>query len=362
MTSNRYKYILHHLKYFLLVGFVLNAITLHAQKTSDDQVDIDKIPPRIIRACCAFGYDLKLWGVPFVNIDQVISVDDLGDHHYMGNKQEGIGTIYTNRGGFIDIGHVRDQMDWTRFLYTTILHHRGKGEVNLRLRKEAGRKTLKLNVPAEFDKGDCSLLAGKIAFDFSLWHEISTWFGASAIPFLPEKFSSFSVEDVYSNLLGIHIGMKTLLSEPHFNEAATTILAKTLDSLAVVPSPKETYEAYDAVHNLWYSNKKRIPHNNISLKRDPNVLTSSRPWIVPDQTENLGEPIVLEVPLLTTKCELLTNFYEFSIDLNRKLPVETLFPNRESSRINQDDFEVLLQRIVDEIKIMEENEKAEKKK
>ncbi|MDP3432015.1 MAG: DUF4056 domain-containing protein [Bacteroidota bacterium] len=42
-------------------------------------------------------------------------------------------------------------------------------------------------------------LAGKIAYDLSVWHEIATWFGASTIPFVPERYSSFSVEDVYSN-------------------------------------------------------------------------------------------------------------------------------------------------------------------
>jgi hypothetical protein len=186
------------LKLFLLVAFVVNPIMIRAQSMQDDEVNLNKTPPRIIRACCAFGYDLKLWGVPFFSIDQVISIDDLGEHHYMGDKSEGTGTIYTNKGGFIDLGHVRDQIDWTRYLYTTVLNSRGKGEVILPLRKEAGRKTLYLNVPAQFSNSDCILLAGKITYDLSLWHEISTWFGASAVPLLPEKFSSFSVEDVYS--------------------------------------------------------------------------------------------------------------------------------------------------------------------
>lgn len=361
MIFDIYKTILNRLKFFVLFGFFVNPIAIPAQSMHDEGVNLRKIPPRIIRACCAFGYDLKLWGVPFVSIDQVISIEDLGEHHYMGNKREGTGTIYTNKGGFIDIGHLRDQIDWTRYVYTTILNSRGKGEVILPLRNEAGRKTLYLNVPAQLDSSDCILLAGKITYDFSLWHEISTWFGASALPLMPEKFSSFSVEDVYSNLLGIHVGMKTLHSKLPFNAAATKIIVATLDSLDVVKTVKETYDAYDAVHNKWYTNKKRIPRTNVTLKRDPDVLNSSRPWIIPNHKSNIGDPIVLEVPLLNAKGELLTNFYQFTIDLNYRIPVDEIFPSYQSSLINQDDFGVLLNRITDDLQIMERTTLAENK-
>ena len=334
---------------------MVNSITINAQSMQDDVVDLSKTPPRIIRACCAFGYDLKLWGLPFVSIDQVISIDDLGEHYYMGNKNEGIGTIYTNRGGFIDMGHLRDQIDWTRYLYIIILNSRGKGELILHLRKEAGTKTLYLNVPEDFGNSDCILLAGKITYDLSLWHEISTWFGASTVPMISEKFSSFSVEDVYSNLLGIHIGMKTLHSKLPFNKAATNIIAATLDSIDAVKTAKETYDAYDKVNHKWYTNKKRIPSKKVTLKHDPDVLNSSRPWIIPNQTNNLSDSVILEVPLLNTKGELLRNFYELTIDLNYRFPVEEIFPGRESSLINQDDFGILLNRISNELQIMEQH-------
>lgn len=279
----------------------------------------------------------------------------------MGKKSEGIGTLYTKKGGFIDIGHLRDQIDWTRYLYSTIVNSRGKGEVILRMRKEAGRKTLYLNVPAQLDKNDCILLAGKIAYDFSLWHEISTWFGASTVPLIPEKFSSFSVEDVYSNLLGIHVGMQTLNSKLPFNEAATEIITSTLDSLAVVQTAKETYHAYDAVKNLWYTNEKRIPRTNVTLKRDLDVLTTCRPWLIPNQGNYNADPINLEVPLLNTNGDLLTNFYQFSIAVNNKFPMEEIFPNYQSRVIDQDDFGVLLTRIANDLQNKEEALLVERK-
>ena len=345
---------LYSVKLFILLAIAANPISTHAQFIPDDGVDISKIPPRVIRACCAFGYNLKLWGVPFVSIDQVISIDDLGEHHYMGSKGEGTGTLYTYKGGFIDLGHVRDQIDWTRYVYTAIVNSRGKGKVILPLRNEAGRRTLYLNVPAALDTNDCILLAGKITYDFSLWHEISTWFGARTFPLLPEKFSSFSVEDVYSNLLGIHIGMKTLRSKLPFNTAATQLIVSTLDSLDVVKTAEETYEAYNTVNTKWYTNKKRIPRTNVTLKRDADVLSLSRPWLVPKGTDTVENSIILEVPLLTTKGGLLTDFYRFTIDLNHRFPVEDLFLSRQSSLIDQNDFGVLLNRIKNDLQVIEQ--------
>lgn len=361
MKFNLYRIVPTRLKCYLFLVFIVPSV-LSAQGMADDQAfDLQKTPPRIIRACCFFGYDIKLWGVPFVTIDQVITVDDLGEHHYMGSKKEGIGTMYTHKGGFIDIGHLRDQIDWTRYLYAIILKNRGRGEVILPLRNEAGRKTLHLNIPANFDTQDCTLLAGKITYDLSLWHEISTWFGASAIPLIPEKFSSFSVEDVYSNLLGVHVGMKTLQSELPFNLAATKFIISTLDSLSVVETAQETYDAYDAVQGKWYTKKKRVPRSQITLRRDPDVLESSRPWLVPDSTGATENPIVLAVPLSTTEGQLLTDFYRLTIDLNYRFPVEALFPNSQHSLIDQDDFGVLLKHISKELQLMEQEMMVEKK-
>ena len=347
-------------RFYILIAFAVHSITISAKTTHNDDADLSKTPPHIIRACCTFGYDLKLWGLPYITIDQVISIDELGDHHYLGKKKEGVGTIYTNRGGVIDIGHLRDQIDWTRYLYNKIRSCRGENSVLIPLGNDGGPKNLYINVPAQLDSSDCILLAGKITFDLSLWHEISTWYGVSSIPMVPEKFSSFSVEDVYSNLLGIHIGMKTLHSKLPFNQASTKFILSTLDSLDAVKTAKETYDAYDVVNNIWYTNKKRLPRTKVTIKRDTDVLTSCRPWIIPTATNNIGDPIILDVPLYNTKGELLTNFYQLTINLNNKFPVEDLFPNCEN-RINQDDFGVMLNRIAKEIEILEQIEYSENK-
>ena len=84
--------------------------------------------PESLRPCCAFGYDLHVRAIgvpiPVYQIGNVLTLDTLGRHHYndsalgavknlVGLSEEKNGLIYTRRGGFIDIAHVRDTADNT---------------------------------------------------------------------------------------------------------------------------------------------------------------------------------------------------------------------------------------------------------
>src|SRR5665648_192829 len=84
-------------------------------------------PHRVIRSCCAFGSDLRLMMVPILKYTDITSVDQLGPHSYLGNDGEGNGIIYTQRGGFVDMGHLRYQADWTAYLYSRIVLARQTG-------------------------------------------------------------------------------------------------------------------------------------------------------------------------------------------------------------------------------------------
>ncbi|OWA85706.1 hypothetical protein BV377_29140, partial [Klebsiella pneumoniae] len=43
-------------------------------------------------------------------------------------------------------------------------------------------------------------LAGHLAFEIALWHEIAQWYGFQSVPGFSEEISAFSPEDLYSNL------------------------------------------------------------------------------------------------------------------------------------------------------------------
>lgn len=92
-------------------------------------------PPESLRPCCAFGYDLHVRAIgvpiPVYQIGNVLTLDSLGRHHYndsalgavkniVGLSEEKNGLLYTHRGGFIDIAHVRDTADNTFYLFSRI--------------------------------------------------------------------------------------------------------------------------------------------------------------------------------------------------------------------------------------------------
>jgi hypothetical protein len=283
-------------------------------------------------------------------MNQITSIEKLNGHKYMGDKNEGIGLIYTTEGGFIDLGHLRDQADWTKYLYTLILTNKEDGEFVKKLAYEAGKKSLVINANSDLDTADCLLLAGKIAFDISLWHELSTWYGASSVPLISEQFSSFSVEDVYSNLLGVYIGMEALKSCLPYDEAMTAILYETLNDLGAVEAEADTYLALEAVQGTWWTRAKRLPSSGVTIERDMEVHTIVRPWLVPDPRFGSLEPKVLAVPKTTSKGELLTDYYSLNIDLNHKFPVEEIFPERENRIITEEDFGAILIRIEEDFK------------
>ena len=227
---------------------------------------------------------------PVVKITDISSVEKLGKHHYLGAPEEGNGIIYTQKGGFIDIGHLRDIADWTAFLYTKIMDRSENGLLELKLGKEGGLKTLKLNIPPNFSKNDAATLAGRIAYDLSVWHEIATWFGASTVPLLPERYSSFSIEDAYSNLLGAQLGIEAIKSDLPYEEAMTRLLAQKLQDLNAVSSEHETYEAMEMVRDIWWTRDKKLPSRKVLLYRQLKVYPAVSPMLISNADVDQSTP------------------------------------------------------------------------
>jgi hypothetical protein len=294
-------------------------------------------------------------GIPFAKINHITSTDQLGAHHFLGSKTEGNGLIYSLRGGFIDIGHLRDVADWTAYLYSIILHNLENENAEIKLAYEGGKKILSLSFNSELDSLDCLLLAGKIAYDLSYWHELSTWFGASAVPMLPERYSTLSVEDIYSNHLGVHVGMLAVQSDLSYNEAMTNIIDSVLINLGAVKTEEDTYAALESVRNIWWTNEKRLPNQKVLIARETETYTQSKPWLIPDLIYGHQDPVILTIPERTSKGNSLTDYYQLSIDLNHKFPVKQLFPEKDNRLITQDDFGVLLNRIAFDLTIPEQD-------
>ncbi len=306
--------------------------------------ELSVAPSRIIRTCCGFGVEIGIAGVPFAKKTDITSRDIMGTHTYMGGRTEQNGIIYTRRGGFLDMGHLRDCADWTAYLYNLIKASQSDPFYrHIELRNEGGAKSLDLNIPKDLNEEEIINLAGKISFDLSMWHEISTWFGASYVPLISEKFSSFSPEDMYSNLMGVHLGMRAIKNNLDYDNAMTSELDKMLDSLESVDTEEETYLAMLKVNEVWYTNQKKYPNKNIVLKRYIEFGPELSPWLVPGYESRL-QPYILPKP-----ADSLSKYYQLSLKLNFRFPVDSVIPENVDRVITQNDFDKFVRFIQIEI-------------
>jgi hypothetical protein len=314
-----------------------------------------EIPPNVIRTCCAFGYDLSIARIPFLKRNDLIDYRNIGEHQYLGGTKELNGIVYTTRGGFIDLGHLRDYADWTVYLYN-LLESNNKGEIiKLAMGHEGGTKSLEITVPTE--NVDLYELAGSIAYDLSLWHEIATWYGSSYIPLVPEGYSSFSPEDLYSNLTGVRLGIEALKSPLPYEEAMNLLLTAKLQELGAV-GLENTYAAMNSVEGNWWSSAKALPNSNVLLKRFFDEATFLTPWLV----DNYLEPNILIKP-----DNELQNYYEFKIENSHKIRNENLSISKNNNTITQRDFPSLIEQIkaenlLSEVKNVQKQEKVEIRK
>lgn len=326
--------------FLVLICFLSNISFAKAPQFSEKEYF--NHPPRIIRTCCAFGTDLKVSIVPGYRYTMLTSIEQLGPHQYLGGHGENNGILYTRRGGFIDFGHLRDLIDWTAYLYNLEKKSQEKGEVFINLGFEAGEKSLDIRIPASEKEEDLILLAGRIAYDLSIWHEITSWFGASAVPLVSERFSSFSIEDAYSNLLGIHIATEAIKSELPYDQAVTETIKKTLIDLEAVSTKEESYQAMEAVRELWWTRKKHLPNNNVMLRRELGAYSTLTPWLVPGWESKNSLPFRLKVPETTNDGILLSEFYTLTFNLSHKLPVKKIFADSSKRVVTQLDFQQII--------------------
>ncbi len=331
----------HLIRAFLLFGTIFCNYNLDAKAPIFSEKDYFNHPPRIIRTCCAFGTDLKVSIVPGYRYTQLTSAELLGTHHYLGDKAENNGILYTRRGGFVDFGHLRDLVDWTAYLYNLEKKSQQTGEISITLGYESGTKSLYLKIPLDEKEENLIVLAGRIAYDISIWHEITSWFGASAVPLVPERFSSFSVEDAYSNLLGTKVAAAAIKSELPYEQAVTAAIKQTLQDLEAVSSKAESYQAMEVVRDNWWTRKKHLPNNHVMLRRELGAYAEMTPWLVPGW-ESKNNPLKITMPDTTNDGIPLSEFYTLSYKANHKIPIRKIFSDRNNRIVTQKDFKVII--------------------
>ena len=277
-------------------------------------------PPTKLRPCCAFGSGLEVsvgkLPIHGFSLDNFRSPADLGHHNYdnglislggsdgamVSNEHNGL--LYTCRAGFIDAAHVRDYADWMLFLTAWTAHHLETGGEIL-LSSEAGVRKVVLEplprsiIEQERVRGLSLALAEYVAFRLSVWHEIATWYGWSAIALFPERASAFSLEDLYSNLLGIKLVRSMVevggtTSEEMYNRNLDRWLAETLRRLGAIDAEYGVQIAL-ALDGYWWDSTKRLPDPRLVMRRFMETGHEIRPWLASDAGSNEVDSILERV-------------------------------------------------------------------
>ncbi|MEM7119182.1 MAG: DUF4056 domain-containing protein [Chloroflexota bacterium] len=297
------------------------------------------------RACCSLN----------AQSDVVLGLSDLGNHQYdAGMVNNNDGYVYTKNGGIVDIGHVRDLADKTRFIAVKV-YDQLKNDFTLHLEEEFGGEP-KVTFVQTPDPPDMKVhielaasLGARIAYELAIWHEIVTWFWSDSAF---QKESAFSPEDNFSNLLGTYIGYQAILTpNKDYNSAVDDVLKNTLIDLGAM-SKNVTQKAIEYVEDHWFSRAQNWKKWGTTYRRHLKPLPSVTPWLITDvvvegkkqelkwlQDQCDGQPpaMTIHVPTHLIDDRLLTDFYslEFEIeslkqglkDFLSSLPVPILGPS-----------------------------------
>jgi hypothetical protein len=274
-------------------------------------LDAEAIPdvpePQRLRPCCVFGNDVGVqlgrMKVPGYEIQNVLDMSELGTHQYnkgavslqpQGGERifsdEASGILYTCRGGFIDIAHVRDNADRTFYLVSQIARLAATGGTIPLTSEGAERrivlKPLDARLVRAYGLREAAIsLAEWLSFQASIWHEITTWYGWSSTA-VSERPSAFSPEDLYSNQVGIKITgvivrRHAAPTEIAYNQAVTRFLNDALNKLG--PLPKEaSRRAFEYVDGIWWDSTKMVPDNQLVRHRNFNIGPTLYPWKLQD--------------------------------------------------------------------------------
>lgn len=337
--------------------------------------------PEKLRPCCAFGSSLgvSVGNMPVLGfeLDNILGPDDLGPHNYdngllsVGGSHaqellvdEKNGLLYTCHGGFIDTAHLRDYADWMLFFTGWVARHLETGG-EIELASEGGSRRVVLEpVPGwlirrERVRALSLTIAEWIVFRLSVWHEIATWYGWSAIQLFPERASAFSPEDLYSNLLGIKVARSIIevggaSSEDEYNRNVDRWMAEVLRRLGGLPS-EAGVEIAKALDGHWWDSSKRLPDPRLVMRRNMDFSTELHPWRGIDSSSERARELLAEAcadgqdPFVLGNPERirdqrLSELARFEIDVDEEL-ARLLLPRSGSRIITQDDFPALIERI-----------------
>ena len=232
-----------------------------------------------VRTCC-------LLAPPTTFTPNFVDITSLGTHN---GPTEVSGLVYTGQAGFVDLAHLRDICDLTKYVYD-------------QMRAGAGYKTPILTNQGEAFLTVCPKdelkVAKTIAYHDALAHEITSY----SQSFPGGHNSSFSPEDLCSNNLGSIVAEKainSILLSPKgktFNGEVTKILPDIL-KLLDAQTPAETQKAFNLVNGKWVDFANAFSLRDFDYLKRRNF--SHEPWKAGHSSDSATPTWVTDAPRLS---------------------------------------------------------------
>jgi hypothetical protein len=239
----------------------------------------------------------------------------MGKHSYESSAGEKEGLVYTLRGGFIDVGHVREAADRAAYVANLSYENLAAGRPEFTCRVvDPSLYRVSVSYPPGWEKmsqrdqrrlaSEASIPLGQyIAHKSLVWHEIITWYGFASTGIFSEKISSFSPEDTYSDATGIMLAGMALRDRRPYDDAMTALFDERLRFLGAEP-PDVARKAVSLVDGDWYTGGMyifvQLKKRNFDVGQDNGYLT---PWLVP-QISGATKPLACPVPSLEPVTQL----------------------------------------------------------
>ncbi|MBI2188676.1 MAG: DUF4056 domain-containing protein [Acidobacteria bacterium] len=322
------------------------------------------LPKPNTRFCCVFGQPnlQKAAMVPLIHgagAGGIVEVNGLKFHDYENWFWTGEtnGILYTCKGGFIDVGHVRDMADRTAYLAVQAHQMLPRGGVYLYQNQREGG-TINVHFHAQNVKSGPAIeipLAQRIAYELGLWHEIWSWCDAD------ERYSAFSPEDLYSNLTGTLIAAQVLsqmslgnFDLADYNKRMGSAVPSALALLGAVAAA-DTQAAMDVVDvhknpagpGWWDSTKTLTLPPDFIRKRHLGAFKEVRPVLVPGANVcgALAQPARWPVPEKDGHGTSLNFYYTLKVDVDTSVIPARFLPNPSSTQITSADFPAIVEKI-----------------
>ena len=349
LKKHRYKDIRGSYSYFIRLSILMFIVLFFLSTAGCDS----NHRPRL-RLGAYFGAP---FGIAYPNPEK------LGKHMYSNCWGESIGLVYTSKGGFIDLGHVRDSADRTAYCsqvtYANLI--RGNHEFTYRV-MEPSKYCVKITYPEnweqEIDKEkiakEVSIKVGQyLAYNSMVWHEMITWFGYKYTILFSEYISSFSWEDVYSDIIGVDIAGRALKDESgSYDNLMTKLIYEELKQLDVQQA-KTAKKAEKKIKGKWFNGTiypfTKLKKRNFDTGLDDGYVT---PWLVPGICENT-EKVSYAVPDSDFLNEYGFSFkvkIEPNISVKKKI-LKVVYPYKNGEYIIPDEhFSKIMEHIIEKEK------------